>query len=133
MLPDALCVVRTFAHSLLIVALSAMIGGHWIFLQSVAWTSMLSQNLRTASLSEAIGKTFDGRHPCRLCKAIQAGKQSENKSEAPAPLKKVEFVSIRPVFRFHAPQSFTVLPVGVELLSSTAHRPPVPPPRPFAA
>ena len=38
---------RKLGHILLIVALLAAVGGHWIVLQSVAWTNMLAGNLRT--------------------------------------------------------------------------------------
>lgn len=36
---------------------------------------------RAASLSEALTKTFDGKHPCSLCKAIQKGRADEKKQE----------------------------------------------------
>ena len=39
---------------------------------------MLTQNLRTGSLEDAVTKTFDGQHPCCLCKQIAAGKKSES-------------------------------------------------------
>jgi hypothetical protein len=57
-------------------------GGHWAALQTVAWTGMLASNARAFSLAEAITRTFDGQHPCRLCKAIIAGKQAEQQQPA---------------------------------------------------
>ncbi len=34
------------------------------------------------SLQEAISKTFDGKHPCALCKAIQKGRADEQKRDS---------------------------------------------------
>jgi hypothetical protein len=122
-------VFRKLGHVLLIVALLASVGGHWIALQSVAWTNMLAENLRHVSVGEAFEKTFDGQHPCRLCKAISEGKKSEKKSELPVPLKKVEFVSEQPVFVFNPPQDFCLLPERSWLPVNLSSPPPVPPPR----
>ena len=53
---------------------------------------MLAANLSSQqSLTEAVSQTFDGEHPCPLCKAIAAGKKSGKKSEAIAPVLKMEF------------------------------------------
>jgi hypothetical protein len=114
---------------LLIVALLAATGGHWALLQGVAWTNMLAENLRTESLGAAIAKTFDGEHPCPMCKAISKGKKSEQKTELPLLAKKLEFVCERGVFIFSTPSEFWF---ASEFLSSgrqMSHRPPVPPPR----
>jgi len=35
---------------------------------------------QTCSVSEALSKTFDGKHPYRLCKQIAAAKKSEKKA-----------------------------------------------------
>lgn len=52
---------------------------------------MLANHLRADSVSVAITKTFDGQHPCPMCKAIASGKQSEKKSEAEVKLPRIEF------------------------------------------
>ena len=122
-------VFRTLGHWFLIVALLATVGGHWVVLQSVAWTNMLAENLREISVTEAFEKTFDGQHPCRLCTAIKEGKRSEKKSALPLPLKKIEFVSEQPVFIFSPPQLFRVLPECSFTLHDWSSQPPVPPPR----
>ena len=92
---------------------------------------MLAENLRAVSMTEALEKTFDGLHPCCLCKAIKQGKQSEKKSEMPMPLKKIEFVSEHPTFVFKAPQDFQLLPAASFSPSDFSSQPPVPPPRPL--
>jgi hypothetical protein len=116
-------------HVLLIVALLAATGAHWTVLQSVAWTTMLADNLRTASLPEAVQRTFDGKHPCSLCKKIDDGKKTQKKSEFPICAKRLEFVSERLVFVFSPPQHFHLVPTHNELACERSHRPPVPPPR----
>ncbi|MFM2295875.1 MAG: hypothetical protein RLZZ350_2288 [Verrucomicrobiota bacterium] len=120
-----------FAKFLLVCALMISIGGHWLVLQSVAWTTMLAANLANhASVRAAVSETFDGEHPCPLCKVVRAGKQAEQKSELPSPtLKQVEFVHDAPRFVFVSPSQFTRVISSVEFLVSFSFAPPVPPPR----
>ena len=118
---------------LIIVALAGSIGLHWVFLQSVAWVGMVVTYSQDAPITEAIGKTFDGQHPCKLCKGIAAGKQSERKAEFLPLVKKLEFVSARVAFIFTAPTEFRLLPETVSSFNRLAHQPPVPPPRFVAA
>jgi len=115
-------------HALLIVALLAATGGHWALLQAVAWTNMLADNLQTVSFSEALTRTFDGKHPCNLCHGIAAAKQSEKKSDLPNPGKKLEFTSERPAFVFTAPTAFVLLTAPAEFFASWSEAPPTPPP-----
>lgn len=122
---------KRLGHVLLIVALLAATGSHWAVLQSVAWTTMLADNLRNGSLTEAVQRTFDGEHPCSLCKQITAGKKSEKKAEFPTVLKKFEFVSECAPFVFSAPDDFRLLPDRNFTVRDLAHKPPVPPPRPL--
>jgi hypothetical protein len=122
-------VVRKLPRLLLVLALLASSGAHWAVLQSVAWTAMLAENLRTVSLAEAVHKTFDGQHPCSLCKQISAGKKSQKKAELSLSLKKLDFDSRRTTFVFSAPQNFTLLPEQSCSARQLAHKPPAPPPR----
>lgn len=50
-------------------------------LQGVAWVTMLVDNSRNGSLVEAVGKTFDGQHPCSLCKAVASGQTEEREQK----------------------------------------------------
>jgi len=59
----------------LVLALVTMLGAHWALLQTVAWTTMLADNLHSNSFQYAVAKTFDGHHPCPICQAIAAGKK----------------------------------------------------------
>lgn len=116
-------------HILLIIALLGATGGHWTVLQTIAWADMLTKNLQTESVGAAIAKTFDGEHPCKMCKQISAGKKAEKQADLPLQIKKLEFVSIRPTWLILAPQVFEVLPEAAFHFESISHRPSVPPPR----
>lgn len=126
-------VLTRLGHALLILALVAALGGHWAVLQTVAWTNMLTTHLRTNSLEDAVTKTFDGNHPCGLCKEISAGKKAEKKTEFPSLAKKLEFVSVCPVFIFSPPSEFYLVPECEAVALLLNHQPPVPPPRRLSA
>lgn len=116
-------------HALLIAALLAATGGHWTLLQTVAWTNMLATNLRTNCFEEAVVKTFDGQHPCKLCKVVSAGKNSEKQAEFPTLAKKLEFTLPAQPFIFSAPTRFYLQAGTRAQADSTLRIPPVPPPR----
>src|SRR5262249_43162763 len=90
-------------------AFLAAIGAHWFVLQSVAWTTMLADNLRTSSLPQAVERTFDGKHPCSLCKQIAKGKQTEKKAEFRVEANKFEFSFSPDGFVFVPPAHFREL------------------------
>jgi hypothetical protein len=46
-------------------------------LQSLAWTRMLLSYSRDGQIVAAVAKTFDGRHPCSLCKEVEKSKKTE--------------------------------------------------------
>jgi len=111
------------------VALAGSLGLPWAFLQSLAWTTMLVDNLATHSLGVALERTFDGKHPCPLCKAIAQGKKSEKNSDSLLPLKKFEALSQPVAFALSPPASFPTVEGPGALLKTLAHAPPTPPPR----
>jgi hypothetical protein len=63
----------------LIMALVVSMGGHFVLLQTIAWGKMLVDFSSESSFSEAIDKTFDGAHPCCLCKAVEKSKKESDK------------------------------------------------------
>jgi len=113
----------------LIVTLVAMLGAHWAALQTVAWTTMLADNLQSSSFQAAITKTFDGQHPCCLCKAIAAGKKSEKKTEFSFQSQKLEFPPLNETFALIAPPRFQPLPQKNFPAKSLAQKPLLQPPR----
>lgn len=116
---------------LVIAALVLTTGAHWAALQTVAWTTMLANNLRTQSFTGAVADTFDGEHPCPLCKAIRAGKKSEQKSAAVSPVLKMEFPPVADRIVLNPPAQFERLAVADSSAKSFSAKPPLPPPRRF--
>ncbi len=60
---------RTFA-GLSALVLAWQIGLPQGLLQTVAWGWMITSYSQEAGLKEGLRKTFDGHHPCGLCKRI---------------------------------------------------------------
>ena len=123
-------VLRCFGRLLLITALVSVIGGHWAILQSVAWANMLVVNLRTDSFTEAVSKTFDGEHPCRMCQAISQERQTEKKEDLlDLKLRKLEFTQKVETVVLTPPLLFWELPSQSSAFDSLSSPPPLPPPR----
>ena len=118
---------------LVVAALVLTTGLHWAALQTVAWSAMLAGHLRNDNFSEAVHKTFDGKHPCCLCKAIAAAKKSEKKSEAVSQTLKMEFPLLAEAVVLIAPAQFDVVPSINLFANPLPSEPPVPPPRSFFA
>jgi len=125
--------VKRIGQFLLTLALVGALGGHWAVLQTVAWSSMLAENLRQSTFTAAVSQTFDGKHPCQLCHAISAGKKSEQKPEFQFGGKKLEFTVVAAAVGFFAPQDYYLLPEVCDLLAGRSLAPPLPPPRPAIA
>ena len=113
----------------IVAALACSLGLHWGFFQSVAWVGMVVSYSRDGTVGQALVKTFDGKHPCALCKAVAEGKKSEKKSECPVAGKKFEFSYSATVFVFSAPAHFWEASGLEERADSLNHAPPVPPPK----
>jgi hypothetical protein len=124
-------VFKRLGKIFLVFALAAMLGAHWTLLQTVAWTAMLADNLHSSSFQIAAEKTFDGKHPCCLCKAIAAGKQSEKKTELSFQSQKLEFPPLKEKFTLIAPSQFQLLPLENSSAKSFAPKPLLQPPRGF--
>ena len=123
--------LESFGKFLVVVALVAMLGAHWALLQTVAWTTMLADNFQTQSLATAMMHTFDGKHPCCLCKAIAAAKQSEKKNSFSFQSQKLEFPPLKDQFVLIAPSQFQLLPQNISFTKSLAQKPLLQPPRGF--
>jgi len=124
-------VFKRLGKIFLVLALAAMLGAHWTLLQTVAWTTMLADNLQSNSFQVAAEKTFDGQHPCCLCKVIAAGKQSEKKTEFSLQSQKPEFPPLKENFVLIAPSQFQLLPLENSSAKSLAQKPLLQPPRRF--
>ena len=116
----------------MVIALVLSTGLQWAALQTVAWTTMLAANLASQqSLTEAVSQTFDGEHPCPLCKAIAAAKKSEKKSDALTLKLKIEYPPVTDKLVLVAPWIFKTFQADCRFAGSLSTKPPVPPPRSF--
>lgn len=73
--------MRQAGQWLLIGMLLVSMGGHLAVLQTVAWSKMLVDFSATDSLTVAVEKTFDGEHPCPLCKVVKQTKEKEKQDD----------------------------------------------------
>ncbi len=125
--------LKCLGHRLLLAVMLLALGTAPLVVQSVAWGLMLVEYSRTSDFTAAVEMTFDGEHPCRLCREIQKQqKEGEKKQQAtPTPRDLVLYhvagvVSTRPLETFRQPQERTC---DVALLVTRTQRPLVPPPR----
>jgi hypothetical protein len=111
-----------------LVAAVQILGGHWMLLQSAAWVGMVIDFSHHESLPVAIEKTFDGEHPCDLCKTVSKGRGDEQQREQAKLTLKFEAVLGSPL-SLPAPAAQPWLyPSGcAEWIALTA-APPTPPP-----
>ena len=121
--------VRALLKALVAVALAGSIGLHWSFFQVVAWAGMMISYSQNAPLTEAVAKTFDGQHPCKLCKQIAKSKRAEKKTDCQSEFKKLEFSFARVAFIFGAPSSFWEVRATNDAADLLSHAPAVPPPK----
>lgn len=74
------CFLRRTGLCSSLLAIFVASGGHWMALQTVAWTRMLYANsIRGDALVVAVSKAFDGEHACSMCHQIQAAREAEKK------------------------------------------------------
>jgi hypothetical protein len=82
---------------LLILTLMVSMGGHLALLQTIAWGNMLISFSSEATLAESLAKTFDGEHPCSLCKVVQENQGEEEKKSLVKSEMKVELAVPAPI------------------------------------
>jgi hypothetical protein len=111
--------------------LMVSIGFHWSLLQTVAWAGMfVKYSQETSSVCEALSRTFDGSHPCRLCEVVRSGKAAEKKSDQVSPLKKCElFVASAEVVWVDLPSLPNMRAPSNLTAPARTETPPVPPPK----
>jgi len=117
------------ARAIVVFALICAIGGQWAILQSVAWVNMMMDFSQTSTLGSAIVKTFDGKHPCALCKAVREGKASESKQASLTVETKLDFWLISASALLDPPPPFVIFPGKPDAAQLRSEPPPTPPPR----
>ena len=122
-------VFRQASRVLLVLTLCLAVGGHWLALQSVAWATMLIENSSREPFAVALAQTFDGQHPCALCKGVNAAQQSQKKNSAQSVSTKLDLVQSEQVVSIKPDcTDFFFNFLSVAALPRVAS-PPVPPPR----
>ena len=112
-----------------VVMLCLVLGLQWTVLRTVAWVNMFVTFVQTDSVSEALTKTFDGKHPCSLCKFVKSAEQSEKKQESIKVEAKLDLILTLESCRLTPPPDYTLLPLLDHTSSGRTESPPVPPPR----
>ncbi len=82
--------MRCFARWFLVLALSVSIGLPSALLQGVAWMGMIVTFSQKVPIAKAVAMTFDGKHPCKMCQAMQRGESSQKKQDAKQATVKIE-------------------------------------------
>lgn len=113
-----------------VTLLALFLGVHWVALQSMGWATMLVTRSQTAGLGEAVRTTFDGEHPCEVCRMVSEGRKAEKQAPAVFKVTKIEAaMDACPAVLPPAPPMERVA-IGVDLpRTSFRGSPPVPPPR----
>jgi hypothetical protein len=127
--PNLVSVLRCICRAITIFALCCAIGLQWLALQSIAWTAMIVDNAKHASLCKAIAQTFDGAHPCSLCQIVNDAKSTERKADLQPLMPKIDMICVSQTISLlqpfvpidYAPRDFSFSKLG--------RSPPAPPPR----
>jgi hypothetical protein len=134
--PDNTDPVRVLRVILVLGACLHLTGGHYGVLQCIAWANMLINYSAQDGFLEGAKKTFDGEHPCCMCKSIAKAKQSEQRQDAPAIAKlnlSVKETTLPSTVRLKtpAPVGDLVIRFAAPWLESAqwTDSPPFPPPR----
>ncbi len=117
----------------ILLGLVLSLGLHWTLLQSVAWMGMVVSYSQQKGLAEALEMTFDGLHPCALCKAVENGSDTSSKEKRQKTgndMKKLDgMLPAGDADRIPSPPLPAEFPSNHEEPVSLAFAPPVPPPR----
>lgn len=116
-------------RTLALIALLNFAGAHWIILQSIAWSGMLAKQARHSHLAEAVQKTFDGAHPCSLCKGISRAQEKERKPPVRAEFHNFPLLQTSDGIAVATLEFSTALMEKTVLIPVRSRRPDHPPPR----
>lgn len=115
---------------LLVCLLSWSLGFEWFSLQSVAWASMLVERSAQSDWRQAVRTTFDGQHPCHLCRVVQSAQAEDDDTSGITKVPRLELRSdggLTPVVESR-PRSVRRSP-GTLGFQRRTQRSPIPPPR----
>lgn len=115
----------------MVLSLVFVIGAHWALLQTVAWVGMAVNFSQTESFATALQKTFNGQHPCPLCKLVKAGQTSEKKQPLQKLEAKFDFHLLAGTCALFPPRPSRPFMAMTECAPARADAPLRPPPRSF--
>jgi hypothetical protein len=86
-------------HKFLAIALILLMQGPAMMMQEVAWVKMLVSYTQERGLKRGVIETFDGKHPCELCKKAAELRQQEQpkdpaEKQLPAPRQKLAWAEM---------------------------------------
>lgn len=120
---------------LLVAALMISIGAQWAVLQSAAWVGMAvtysiaEGSVAEGSVAEGLSNTFDGDHPCPLCKLVEEGQKKENKLPTKQAPSKMELSLTTNIVVITPPVAYTLPLAADDIAMLRRKEPTVPPPR----
>lgn len=121
---------RTFRQGVAVGMLLLLTGGHWGLLQVVAWTRMAIVYSRSESMPAALSHTFDGRHPCALCKLIRQTQPSPRQAELQQTVTRLDTPFAEGLaLRLPEPPDAGIAWTADAVFPWRSDPPPVPPPR----
>jgi hypothetical protein len=74
----------TFFRQITALLLVLLMQGPAMLVQEVAWVNMLVTYTQERGLKRGVIETFDGEHPCEMCKTAEKLRQQSEDSEEPA-------------------------------------------------
>ena len=98
-------------------------------MQSIAWASMVINYSQHCSFVKAVQQTFDGAHPCDLCKRISNAKDAEKKPDTQRSTPKADLICVVRRFAPLPPFCHVDYTELASFLVSGSLEPPSPPPR----
>lgn len=121
--------LRRLSKWSVVAALIFALGLHWPILQTIAWVTMTIDYSRTHTLADAIEKTFDGKNPCKVCRFVEDGRESEEKDSAPSQKTKLDLMLCLEPAPFSPPDEIEHKTAFLDEPFSRGQAPPLPPPR----
>lgn len=99
---------RVILRKSLVILLALLMQGPALLVQEVAWINMLVTYTQNKGLRQGVAETFDGAHPCELCKAAEKMRREENRPKESQPVRKIREnlvwgAMIVPAGRFRTP------------------------------
>ena len=132
MMINASSILRLFGMPLICLSFFALSGGHWAVFQTIAWAQMIRDYSKTATIAEAITKTFNGRSPCGMCTKISEERQKENSTPATAKFQKkgeIFLLTMRPLPQRPRAKDYSYLDRSDATPTKRSQAPPTPVPK----